>query len=98
MSEHKHTRGPWRVAGGTKSVWTVTAHGEGNISKTVNGGYLIADTFGTDRRANADLIAAAPELLAVARLVLDVDNAKSAKEHLEKMARAAIAKATGGAQ
>lgn len=46
---------------------------------------------------NDSVIAAASEMLEVARLVLTVDNARSAQDYLRELARAAIAKATGDA-
>ncbi|WP_445394246.1 hypothetical protein [Stenotrophomonas maltophilia] len=94
----KHTPGPWQLAEkyNCKDV------------RAVDGPY-VADCNASaaidwrTKEANARLIAAAPDLLAVARLVDDVADRighepDSAFGQLGGAARAAIAKATGGEQ
>lgn len=97
--ETKHTPGPWRQdsLGGT-SIWAEP-----------RGGACIADCEADsfsgrtqsrpldERVANARLIAAAPELLAVAQYVVDRAEWQrwDEKDALLVMVRAAIAKATG---
>ena len=56
---HKHTKGPWRVHHvgpdyWTRQVWTDESHGS----------VMIAESGGSDKDANARLIASAPDLLA----------------------------------
>jgi len=86
----QHTPGPWSFtvsaeSGGNPSAWNIIAPCGGVVAETGSG---------TDD-ANARLIAAAPELLAALQNILaaNPDLAEVADE-----ARAAIAKATGGAQ
>lgn len=71
MSESKHTPGPWRAAGGGRSVG-VYSHFEDNtpISAPVH----IASCWNSpscDGYANARLIAAAPDLLEALELLCD---------------------------
>lgn len=95
--ETKHTPGPWAVGPWFDNdgqpeiiIEHVTPHG--NLVPAVALGGLVG------QEANAHLIAAAPDLLAVARMVIDtyplVSSAGNSAE-LIKAARAAIAKATG---
>ena len=86
----QHTPGPWSFtvsaeSGGNPSAWNIIAPCGGVVAETGSG---------TDD-ANARLIAAAPELLAALQNILaaNPDLAEVADE-----ARAAIAKATGGAR
>lgn len=94
----KHTPGPWQLAEkyNCKDV------------RAVDGPY-VADCNASaaidwrTKEANARLIAAAPELLSIAEMVDDVSDRidydpDSAFGQLVTAARAAIAKATGGAQ
>ena len=88
----KHTPGPWERCG---------LYIRGPLT---DGGYLIAEVAGSgdEARANGDLIAAAPKLLAAAKALAACDfgsagwcnEAESAALRL----RAAIAEATGGAE
>jgi len=99
MSESKHTPAPWHVEGrgliigGPDGVWIATA------KQTIDG---------PEREANARLIAAAPELLAaLGDMRLYFGNPKREEWlndaafgealRVDERARAAIAKATGGA-
>lgn len=100
----KHTPGPWTVGAGGPSEFTIL--GDGEIQGgSIKGATLIACTEKCEsERANAQLIAAAPELLEVL---------KQAEEQLRMVyvfaphvliktaiiaAQAAIAKATGGSE
>ena len=102
MADVKHTPGPWRVdeggteMGGKFSINTASQY----VAETIGG---FEDGV---QEANAMLIAAAPDLL---EALIAMESEKSdymtrnylgdpAKEHTNKMARAAIAKATGAAR
>jgi len=62
----KHTPGPWEVGPHHK---TIRPEGFDRIGKA-NGGFVICELFGIDAVDNANLIAAAPELLeALERMV-----------------------------
>lgn len=82
MSETKHTPGPWKVgglAGGNDGLRVETTHVESTFLVAVVTGYIDRGR----RRANADLIAAAPELLAALKnIVLDADRDYKKAEHL----------------
>lgn len=94
----KHTSGPWHVAP-LSPTWVGTKYGE-QVAST--------DTFDIEdkeeQEANALLIAAAPELLAAARNLLDAVTTQcdygegSVTDKWVIDARAAISKATGGEQ
>ena len=89
MTTAKHTPGPWYATTMGKAGWVdVFAHGVD---------IPIASTRHQDQEANARLIAAAPELLEALQSVLDncLDSEGLCTAHAK--ARAAIAKATGGA-
>ena len=83
----KHTPGPWRIG-------TPPPNGEQTIG-TQHGLMVAVVTTGSGvpTKANARLIAAAPELL---EALQEIVNAADGDAGLKK-ARAAIAKATGGA-
>lgn len=101
MSERKHTPGPWRLSGHSEDSPEKLSVEDGN-------GYFIAEVdFGLAQKANARLIAAAPELLeALKELVkANEDHNESVSKvigelpgwkdsYLDK-ARSAIAKALG---
>lgn len=90
MSERKHTPGPWMVEG--RTVYALNDDGYNRFSALVQD----AHTPGDELEANAQLIAAAPELLealeALTANYADVEQGGS--KNVDK-ARAAIAKATG---
>lgn len=97
----KHTPGPW-VANDQHSgseIWRIESDG----GVYANDGYIIASLFGPDAKANARLMAAAPELLDLVRdMVAEVVDYATInnlgdpeKQHNVKWARALIAKATG---
>ena len=83
----KHTPGPW-FAENDGDQWQVW-HNEGIAHIADVSGGVKPDPTG---EANAHLIAAAPELLAVAEYALEVSDKWGA---LHQMATAAIAKARG---
>jgi len=88
----KHTPGPWRFVENEGVV--VGPNGEEVISDEFHGSMV---AFAVDcketNRANATLIAAAPDLLKACRGVVE----NSRFDHTDMMRiRAAIAKATGG--
>lgn len=95
MTEFKGTLGPWGL---NQQGEIVTANGMNlSIALMYHSGFI----DGVERKANARLIAAAPELLeALQGLVADYEwSARGkdlyAKEHPITLARAAIAKALG---
>lgn len=94
-----HTPGPWRVDGGRcgpKSDRLMVVHGAvDTISPIIcdvhnDGGLLPRD-------ANAHLIAAAPDLLVVARGLVAASEGGEMSVGLIRMAYAAVARAEGGA-
>lgn len=107
MSTHQHTPGPWEVKNSTDVFGPLGGNdGSGQIADK-NDGWHIADCSGSDSficgeltsmthanaKANARLIAAAPELL---RDLIDlVDAVDGNYAELTEICRATIAKATG---
>lgn len=92
MSETRHTPGPWRALGATvypdrDCLETLAALA---ICKRRQHAPTIRKA---EAEANARLIAAAPELLTLARYA--VDNPEFDSERFDMMARTAIAKAEG---
>jgi hypothetical protein len=86
MTNTQHTPGPWRIGDAGFTVFGPPKPG------------ALAETIAPVKsRANARLIAAAPEMLAALEALLDCEPALlSAKERKAyAIARAAIAKATG---
>ena len=89
----KHTPGPWEVSGGTSDF---------DIMVEVDGLGWHEVAMSVDTEANARLIAAAPDLLEVVRMVVrSRDDADAAGDHYAELpthvtdaARAAIEKAT----
>ena len=86
-----HTPGPWR---------TCRAHDTDAIAITNDiGAALIADVYGDQRKANARLIATAPDGIALARMVVEyfgddeIDPFLDGDIELREAARALIAKA-----
>ena len=111
MSEAKHTPGPWELDGLT--VYKLTdepKHKQANVfCARVDAGYTLTNgrTSFQECQANARLIAAAPELLEAAQMVIawyEAEDDHSKADFYERMQmcrdsesalRAAIAKATG---
>ena len=91
----KHTPGPWEAVGNLVRSPMVQPQG---LSKGVQiaecrDAYFLSHT--EESKANARLIAAAPELLEVAQLILAEDLLDFLPEEYASKIRAAIAKATG---
>ena len=96
---NKHTPGPW----------TVTADGAGwYIECSPERGHSVAyiraeigeedpDTSDDEKEANSRLIASAPELLEALKLIANAENSALDLAYCKGIARAAIAKAAGGA-
>ena len=94
----QHTPGPWRNAGRSMEGGL----GSSRVAARTLIAHVYAEAFGDEaqERANADLIAAAPELLAALKdclKFLEHDVRSSYSEPEKTKARAAIAKATGSA-
>ena len=89
MSEAKHTPGPWQWTQHFDPTISIYKDGFGQIAR------LYDSSAGTGK-ANARLIAAAPDLLdALQSIIEDIDSEFGTDCDYNK-ARAAIAKATGG--
>jgi hypothetical protein len=86
-----HTPGPWRASEGWPSdVWHVDMPGRAysiGVSRADNDDDMTVDEV----QANARLIAAAPDLLAAAKLVLEAGD----QEYVKFIVRDAISKAEG---
>ena len=94
----KHTPGPWEAVGNLVRSPMVQPQG---LSKGVQiaecrDAYFLSHT--EESRANARLIAAAPELLEVAQMILAEDLLDFLPEEYASKVRAAVAKATGEPQ
>lgn len=93
----KHTQGPWTVSNGLPTVWA--NNGERQIADCDKGPLR---STGEDL-ANAQLIAAAPDLLSVAKALMEFADGNNRLNLTGKLAesvglaRAAIAKAEGNA-
>lgn len=86
----KHTPGPWQWTQHFDPTISIYKDGFGQIAR------LYDSSAGTGK-ANARLIAAAPDLLDALIEIVSADDAHElTQKHIES-ARAAIAKATGGA-
>jgi hypothetical protein len=89
----KHTPGPWRIGDAGMTVFGPKV--EGKLADIVAQLFRPKTTAESQiRKANARLIAAAPDLLEACRAGLSVCEAESANWQAE-IIRAAIAKATG---
>ena len=92
----KHTPGPWEVE---RSL-----NGDYSVRHTATGNHPICDVFYVTEtgQANASLIAAAPDLLAACKALLEMpmltDKTYDQVQAVRKLATAAIAKATGEAK
>jgi hypothetical protein len=91
----KHTPGPWRISG-TMTKYIEASLGNGWTQEIATVGPTEHDNgYGEQHRANARLIAAAPDLLEAMELIANTGmDAKQCRD----TARAAIAKATGEQQ
>ena len=90
MSEAKHTPGPWQWTQHFDPTRSIYKDGFGQIAR------LYDSSAGTGK-ANARLIAAAPDLLDALEFVMNRLVDKHEDDIAAQKARAAIAKATGGA-
>jgi len=94
---NKHTPGPWLVTGGT-FVYALNDYGTNsfwaNIYAGSQGGYKSAATPSEEIEANANLIAAAPDLLEALSKMLDHFEGQIPLELFE-LAESAINKAKG---
>lgn len=90
----KHTPGPWAFARYSKKRFGVGQRGNGAF-------FLLQcvhdDTDNPQSWADARLMAAAPDLLAVLQELIDIEGPQPGAAVWADKARAAIAKATGGA-
>jgi hypothetical protein len=100
----QHTPGPWKLWDDQPSEWTVRASAGpeylSGVVATVRVDWIYEHQR-EQQRANARLIAAAPEMLEALRLVTSTLNARDGhtlaeKLYATKVGRAAIAKAEGG--
>ena len=85
-----HTPGPWDYAQGFSAGRKVVS-----LVGVAKARRVIAQCGGPDRDANARLIAAAPDLLRVAELLVHWLDEEPSAHKLCDAARAAIARATG---
>ncbi len=106
MGAVKHTPGPWvtRRAKAPDNTggfdWAIAAGGKVIAEAFENVGYLTdgATYDGLPAEANANLIAAAPDLFAVVEEWLTIGNKLSERRTIRDKARAALAKARGAAK
>jgi hypothetical protein len=100
-SETAHTPGPWMVTTGRESVYALMNDPDrpsvqiNRFHANIQGAFCPRE----EKEANARLIAAAPELFnALTEIVADLQFSKVQQHiNLVKLARAALAKAKGGA-
>ena len=94
MNTTKHTPGPWTVSPSSKAstLTRVFSVDEGRLVASANGPGL---SESGEAEANARLIAAAPELLEALELFLSCKVTNDQQNEAARIARAAIAKATG---
>jgi hypothetical protein len=86
MSTQKHTDGPWKFRfESIDSEWAIVTTASGSIIANVNSDLR--------QKANARLIAAAPDLLAALKKVLTMTEGIAPLGSFGEQARAAIAKA-----
>jgi hypothetical protein len=94
----EHTPGPWKVSD-TDQESVVTAVGD---FYWLTWGHLPHqhEKYGIDPKADARLIAAAPDMLEALELIANTDPVDAAldPQRAVRVARAAIARATGAAQ
>ena len=100
MSKAQYTPGPWTI-----TVYPPDDYGAEDLCAYIDGNRkhvahcMPPDGTSTELRdANARLIAAAPELLEALKLIANAENSALDLAYCKGIARAAIAKATGGKQ
>ena len=96
MNEVKHTPGPWTAQRIDNSTGDTLYQCHVFVEPGVCG--LWSPPGNTETEANAHLIAAAPDLLAVIEDILVATNLRGSGHPLEAKAKAAIAKAKGPTQ
>lgn len=89
-----HTPGPWRVDAITNSLGTIETADGVSIGQAFQVRPHRDDLHSIERKANARLMAAAPDLLAALEEAIEYIPARDRSVLIAK-ARAAIAKATG---
>lgn len=101
MTEARHTPGPWLAASSASSVvgWPVVSQQGKPICDVmcVPHNFPNAEKHNAESAANAQLIAAAPDLLHAAQWALDHYNGKHMGANTVPLLEKAIAKAKGGA-
>ena len=98
MNEFKGTPGPWRVSEKRGDLIDIRHNDNGIGAISLNLAHVVArQSWLKEAEANAKLIAAAPELLEVLKLILSYHDDGNCVLHKEdvSMARAAINKALG---
>ena len=102
MNNAKHTPGPWVILKGWDGTVEISASRPYRINNISAGTPLICDVYqhpafdGFSSQANANLIASAPELLEALELISRyIEPTAVDAASMQKVARAAIAKATG---
>lgn len=99
MDKGQHTPGPW-AATPQGQIYHQPTMGPGEFVPQVSIGQVYGPSLNPDAKANTHLIAAAPELLAVAEGILDALEHKDrwtsvSRRFAAQSLRAAIAKARG---
>ena len=94
-----HTSGPWKVFN-NREIGPISKEDDQSYSMMLPVAYIEQYDYPNDYEANANLIAAAPDLLeALQELYHLIDSAHDGKRvfttEMQKKVRAAIAKATG---
>lgn len=99
MSESKHTPGPWQCSARPSGPWWHIGAGNQSVCTVHACSKKHAPVYAAMFKANADLIAAAPDLLAaLSALLLEYQHIHPNDPNDPVwLARAAIAKAEGGA-
>ena len=103
MKTNQHTPGPWSIYEGENNILVIEG-GDGNDVANIIGSDLKNPEIVATTKADASLIASAPDLLAACKAVDDAwtggENGdwRGALDRALGMARAAIAKAEGGAE
>lgn len=105
MTKAKHTQGPWEIGknefGEVEVFYKPEKIGRFVIADNIGGEVMVSDSGLYDDysevEANAHLISAAPELLAALEGILKANPTEQSMVPAVEIAKAAIAKAKGGA-
>lgn len=97
MTEFKGTPGPWMASKTDRSIGPVSRDDDQTYGMILPVAWVEFDFDGELQQANANLIAAAPDLLAALQLIISYHDDGNCELHSEDlaMARAAISKALG---